>query len=257
MNKRNKVINLFGDKNTVVNDKVKYSNLFNDFLEPFNNDFPKDIDIEDVFEFGMNAWNLGNMSIIIPEKDFQEMLSDSPSQYFEGALLDKMIKRKISHFKEHDRFIADLHVKEVNGKPVVSVTTEEKESFIQNLMDEIEGSDPFNEDFEEDFEEGLINRQAIILKPQQVFIDWVKLSKPDFEDNEIDETKIYLFDEIYDIEDWLRNKFDKLFMTELEEWQYNKKKWPQKRTYKMFNQWFQVQVSTHIFDLEEQPVFKE
>jgi hypothetical protein len=44
---------------------------------------------------------------------------------------------------------------------------------------------------------------------------------------------------------------------ELEEFNDNKKIWPQKRNYKMFSKWFQVHISSEIFDLESVPVLKE
>ena len=78
----------------------------------------------------------------------------------------------------------------------------------------------------------------------------------DFEED-IKETNIYLIDDtIDDVEKWLKKKFDKFFMMELDEWHTNKKEWPQKRNYKMFNLWFQVEISRMIYDLEKQPVLK-
>jgi hypothetical protein len=76
-------------------------------------------------------------------------------------------------------------------------------------------------------------------------------------EEDIKETNIYLVDDkIDDVEKWLKKKFDKFFMMELDEWFENKKDWPQKRNYKMFKQWFQVDVSTMIYDLEKNPVLK-
>jgi hypothetical protein len=55
---------------------------------------------------------------------------------------------------------------------------------------------------------------------------------------------------------WVKKKFDKLFTFELEAWNDNKKEWPQKRNYKMFKQWFQVAISTLVYDLENKPISK-
>lgn len=253
MVKRNKVINMFDNNIIVKNEGVKYSDLLNDFMKPFEKDFYKVFDLPDAIEFAMNGWNFGNLKLIIPENEFQEIISDSPDHFAEGELLIKLIERKVKHFKKHDRFIADFEIKTVKNEPVLSVITQEKEQFIANLMDEMDENHP-----DEDFEEGYINRQAIVLKPQQPFIDWVKIYNPDFEEEEIIETKIYLVDdEIEDVEKWLRKKFDIFFRMELEDWHDNKKEWPQRRTYKMFMQWFHIETSSKIFDIEDRPVVKE
>jgi len=43
---------------------------------------------------------------------------------------------------------------------------------------------------------------------------------------------------------------------ELDEWHDNRKEWPQKRNYKMFNLWFRVEISEMIYDLEKKPILK-
>jgi len=119
---------------------------------------------------------------------------------------------------------------------------------------------PDNEATEDDFKENYINRKAIIIKPQQAFVDWYLRINPeddfDFE-KDIKKTNIYLVDNgINNLEKWLKKKFDKFFMMELEEWCEDKKEWPQKRNYKMFKLWFKVETSDIIYDLERKPVLK-
>lgn len=253
MVKRNKIINMFDNKIIVKNEGVKYSDLLNDFMQPFEHNLPKDFDMEDAIEFGMNAWNLGNMKLIVPENEFQEIISDSPGSLMENALLNQMIERKVLHFKEYDRFIADFEIKLNNNEPILSVITQDKEAYIMNLVDEMDDVHS-----EEDFEEGYINRHAIVIKPLQPFIDWVKIYNPDYDDEDFVEPNIYLVDdEIENVEKWLRKKFDKFFIMELEDWHGYKKEWPQRRTYKMFTQWFHVETSSTIFDLEDRPISKE
>jgi hypothetical protein len=254
MNNKGKVLKLF-DQNQIIkkNEGVKYSVLFSDFIEPFANDFPKDFDMQDVLEFAMNAWNLGNMSLIVPEKEFKEIMSNSQTDEFYGKLLNKMIHRKVSHFSKCDRFISDFELKEVNGETVLSVITEEKEYYVANLLDEME-----EVHFEDDYEQGYINRKAIVLTLQQPFIEWAQENCDSFEEEDAKKSKAYLVnEEIDDLEKWLRKKFDKFFMMELEEYNDNKKIWPQKRNYKMFNNWFQVHIASEIYDLENVPVLKE
>jgi hypothetical protein len=106
------------------------------------------------------------------------------------------------------------------------------------------------------YDENYINRSAIIIKPLQPFIDWCSIMYPDDLD-EIKATRTYLIsEEIDDIESWLAKKFDKLFTFELSAWVSNKKLWPQKRNYKLFKQWFQIDISTMIYDFEKKPIHK-
>ncbi|UAM99007.1 hypothetical protein K8354_04065 [Polaribacter litorisediminis] len=43
---------------------------------------------------------------------------------------------------------------------------------------------------------------------------------------------------------------------ELEEWYSIKKEWPKRRNYKMFKEWFHIDISTAVYDLEKKPVSK-
>jgi hypothetical protein len=131
--------------------------------------------------------------------------------------------------------------------------TQEEDAYLSNMMDSLD-----NEVTEDDFKENYINRSAIILKPQQPFLDWYANLNPDDElEEDIKETNIYLVDDgIDDVEKWLRKKFDTFFMIELREWHNNKKEWPQKRNYKMFKLWFKVETSIMIYDIVKKPVLK-
>ena len=254
---KNKVINLFGDNKIVQNKGVKYSELLEQFMTPFVNEFKHIEYVEDIIEFAINAWNFANMEIILPKGGFEKATDLIKEKEINIVLLRKMIDYKVSNFKEYENFIVDYELKEVKPgeDPVLSIVTQEKEAYLANMMD---SSD--NEATEDDFRENYINRSAVILKPQQPFIDWYFNLNPEDElsfEEDIKETNIYLVDDkIDDIEKWLKKKFDKFFTMELDEWCADKKDWPQKRNYKMFKQWFQVDVSTMIYDLEKIPVLK-
>jgi len=254
---KNKAISLFGNNKIVQNKGVKYSELLEQFIAPFVNEFRDTEYIEDIFEFAINAWNFGNMEIILPKGAFEKATDLIKEKEINIVLLRKMIDYKVSNFKEYENFIVDYELKEVKPgeDPVLSIITQEKEAYLANMMD---SSD--NEATEDDFRENYINRSAVILKPQQPFIDWYFNLNPEDElsfEEDIKETNIYLVDDkIDDVEKWLKKKFDKFFTMELDEWCADKKDWPQKRNYKMFKQWFQVDVSTMIYDLEKIPVLK-
>lgn len=253
---KNKVISLFGNNEVIQNEGVKYSELLEQFMNPFMNEFEDYEYVEDIFEFAINAWNFGNIKALIPKEEFEKSTQLMQAEV-DGVLLNKMIDYKVANFKAYENFIVDYELKDFNKgeNPILSVITQEKEMYLANMMDAFE-----NEVTEGDFEENYINRYAIVLKPQKPFVDWYFKLNPDDEldfEEDIRAANIYLVgDDIDDIEKWLRKKFDKFFMMELDEWHTNKKEWPQKRNYKMFKQWFQVDISTMIYDLEKRPVLK-
>lgn len=248
---KNKVINLFDKPQIVQNKGVKYSILLEQFIEHFVNEFADVEYYEDVFEFSINAWNLGNMKSILPDDEMDEAFNALSIQDENMDLLKRMVDYKISHFKEYTNFIADFELKETSGDPILSVITQEEGVFLGTMFENLEV-----ENAEAEFEENYINRSAIIVKPLQPFVDWcVNLYPDDLED--MKETKTYLISEdIEDIEAWLKRKYDDIFSFELESWHPKKKDWPQKRNYKMFKEWFQVDISRMIYDFEMKPVSK-
>ena len=168
-----------------------------------------------------------------------------------------MIDYKIAKFKKYTNFIIDYELKESNdGFDLFTVITQTEEDYLSSMMDNLDNEE---EDFQDNFEENYINRCAIVIKPLQPFIDWHNNLNPDdiLVESDFDEVNVYLVnDNVGDLESWLKKKFDTYFKLELEDWHTNKKEWPQKRTYKMFKQWFRVDVSSAIYDLEKNPVLK-
>lgn len=252
MKEKNKVINMFGNSKIVQNEGVKYSELLGDFMTPFQNDFLGFEFIEDIFEFAINAWNFGNMKTITASDDFEDIISTALDEDIDFALLKKMIDYKVKNFKKYTNFIATYELKGTDEEPILSVITEGGKQYFANLAKEVNEQTTI-----EEFEENYINRTAIVIKPLQPFFDWVNNLYPDYEMNDVCESSTYLVsDEKNSVENYLKKKFDKLFKMELEEWHTNKKEWPQKRNYKMFKQWFSIEISITVFDLEKRPVLK-
>ena len=249
---KNKVINLFNKPQIVVpNTGVKYSQLLEKFLEPFVDDF-KDVEFyEDIIEFGINAWNAANMKLLLPKEENDDLPDALKDSDINVALLNRMIDYKINHFKNHTNFIVDYDLEETIGDPILKITTQEQDAYLKSMFEQFD-----QEDTAGDYDENYINRSAIIVKPLQPFIDWCsKLYPEDLDD--IKETRTYLISEnIEDIDSWLAKKFDKLFVFELTSWHTIKKEWPQKRNYKMFKEWFQIDISTMIYDFEINPIQK-
>ncbi len=249
---KNKVINLFDKPQIVVpNTGVKYSQLLEKFLEPFVNDF-EDVEFyEDVIEFGINAWNSANMKVLLPKEENDAVFDALENNDINVALLNRMIDYKISHFKNYTNFIVDYDLKETIEDPILTITTQEQDIYLKAMLENLD-----EEDTQANFDENYINRSAIIIKPLQPFIDWCSNLYPEDMDD-IKETRTYLISEdIEDIDLWLVKKFDKLFTFELTSWHSNKKEWPQKRNYKMFKEWFQIDISRMIYDFEINPIQK-
>lgn len=248
---KSKVINLFGDKASVQNQDKKYSELLEQFKAPFESEFDEVEFYEDVIEFVMNAWNFGNMKLILPEGESDAIVNAIEDEEVDVDLLKRMIAFKIDKFKEYPNFIVDYEVEEKNDNLLLTVVTQEPDAYLQAMA---EGMDDDLTDG--DFEENYINRAAIIIKPLQPFLDWFANLYPNELDN-VGEMTTYLISVDHDDEEaWLKKEFDKLFRVELEGWHTNDKDWPQKRTYKMFKEWFQIDFSTMVYDLEKEPVFK-
>ena len=249
---KNKVINLFNKPQIVVpNTGVKYSQLLEKFLEPFVDDF-KDVEFyEDIIEFGINAWNAANMKLLLPEEENDDLPDALKDSDINVALLNRMIDYKINHFKNHTNFIVDYDLEETIEDPILKITTQEQDAYLKSMFEQFDQGDTAG-----DYDKNYINRSAIIVKPLQPFIDWCSNLYPEDLDD-IKETRTYLISEdIEEIDSWLAKKFDKLFTFELTSWHTNKKEWPQKRNYKMFKEWFQIDISTMIYDFEINPIQK-
>jgi len=105
-----------------------------------------------------------------------------------------------------------------------------------------------------------INRNAILVKIKQPLLDWINSIYPDSPVESTNEGTIYLIkekDSNVAIEKWLKNNFDNIFINELNDWHTDEKDWPQKRTYKQFKEWFDVEIHSMILDLEETVIKKE
>lgn len=253
MAKKNKIIDLFGNTQTSENKGVKYSALLEQFMSKFAPDFREFEFVEDIFEFSINAWNMGNTKSMLTGLDAEEFFTSIPDLDEYGSLLLRMIEEKTKNFKAYTNFIVDYEFEEVGGEKILHVIAQESDAYLATLADDFE--DDFSPD---DFQEGYLKRSAITLKPLAPFIEWLNSLEDVDNLTEIETSNVYLINEdIEDIEAWLKKKFDRFFMMELEGWHLNKKAWPQGRTYKMFKQWFEISSTFMVYDMEKTPVLKE
>tara|TARA_R110002072_G_scaffold200322_2_gene358058 strand:+ start:333 stop:665 length:333 start_codon:yes stop_codon:yes gene_type:complete len=107
----------------------------------------------------------------------------------------------------------------------------------------------------------MINRSAIILRPGGPFIAWAsKLDDsgivPSFEG----EQTVYLVPEYEDdmeAMEVLANGYEFLFEEQLAGWHTDESTWPSNRTFKMFREWFVIELHSLIIDLCDYPILND
>jgi hypothetical protein len=114
----------------------------------------------------------------------------------------------------------------------------------------------------------MINRAVLILKYKESALQWVNQSEPDDErismtlDDVNRENTAYLISE-EDSESpdtlniWLELNYERLFESELENWYTDETLWPQERTFKLFQQWFNFDCHTIVIDTVPTPIVDE
>ena len=101
-----------------------------------------------------------------------------------------------------------------------------------------------------------IDRMAAIIRPSQKFVEWVN-DKVATENDQIklenlqgDCTVILIpvFDNVHDADDYIESMYTDLFENELEAWCLDEDRWPQKRNYELFQQWFHIEFHSFVYD---------
>jgi len=102
-----------------------------------------------------------------------------------------------------------------------------------------------------------LNRQVAIIRPKEPYRKWVN-SLPASEEQEpctmqdlsCDCTAILLpeFENDAESRQYLKSIFGKLFRIELESWCTDENYWPAKRSYSLFNEWFDIEFHTEALD---------
>lgn len=108
-----------------------------------------------------------------------------------------------------------------------------------------------------------INRNAIVVIPKQPLYDWINGIYPEDSPatiNDDDQGTIYLVKERVSndaTEKWLSRNFDDIFVNELNNWHQDENDWPEKRTFKMFKEWFTYDIHSMVLDMEETEIDKD
>jgi hypothetical protein len=101
-----------------------------------------------------------------------------------------------------------------------------------------------------------LNRWAIIVRPKQPYIDWANSFDGPRYDEADPEPNVYLapgFAYTPDLWEWLKEGYPFIFEEELWLWMTQEADWPPDRDYAMFEQWFEVEVSSMVIDLCDRP----
>jgi len=110
----------------------------------------------------------------------------------------------------------------------------------------------------------LVDRWILIVKKKQPYLDWVRnLPYPDYEvtlqrlNTDSSAYLIPLFDDLRETEGFIQRHYKVIFEHELSGWHLGKQDWPQKRTYREFQRWFDIEIHSMTLDLVEGNIVKE
>jgi hypothetical protein len=104
-----------------------------------------------------------------------------------------------------------------------------------------------------------LDRMAVVVMPREPLLDWVNTVSPEepvWVDELADRANVYFiprYETLDDAEAHMRGSFDEIFCNELAEWFDDESRWPEKRTYEMFTEWFDVFYDVVVFDTLPRP----
>jgi hypothetical protein len=110
----------------------------------------------------------------------------------------------------------------------------------------------------------IINRNLIIVRPKQPYVDWI--NAPPDQDPPVSLAYIqrdchtYLIPEMVNEDEaleFVQALKREIFEIELNSWCRDPNIWPKNRTPAMFDEWFELEFHSMIFDLHWKPIRKE
>ena len=116
---------------------------------------------------------------------------------------------------------------------------------------------------EDDREIWFLNRGLVLLRPKQLFVDWVRDSDPGTPVSEevawkaIEAFLIPQFDRTPDSHTWTHDNFELMFEIALDSWFTDPSLWPEPRDWETFNRWFNVELVDMAWDLVDEPLTSE
>ena len=107
----------------------------------------------------------------------------------------------------------------------------------------------------------MVNRSALLVTPKEPYIRWAEqLSQEGLSPREDPDRVVYLVPEVDNpdsAERIIKAAFKAVFEHELWAWHRDEADWPQKRDYKTFLEWFDVEINGLILDLVGYPLTRE
>lgn len=108
----------------------------------------------------------------------------------------------------------------------------------------------------------MLNRDLIIVRLKQPFVDWVNEADPYSDgsrmtlDEANEDVSTFLIHDSAseDMEGWLAEFYPLLFEAILEEWYVDENLWPQDRSLALFKRWCDVEFHSMVFDLVDGPL---
>jgi hypothetical protein len=88
--------------------------------------------------------------------------------------------------------------------------------------------------------------------------EWVWKIFPDDKD-EFSENNVYLVgnvESLDDLKEWIQKNYERIFENELNEWHLDETTWPENRTFQLFNDWFEIDYFTLVYDTEPEDILK-
>jgi len=114
----------------------------------------------------------------------------------------------------------------------------------------------------------VVNRSALLLKYKTSAIAWINAADPYNDDPGVtidsvnQERTVYLISDADSETDdavkrWIKRNYKELFEEELEGWYTVPDLWPEKRTLKLFNEWFDVECHTVLIDTVDGAIYDD
>ena len=106
-----------------------------------------------------------------------------------------------------------------------------------------------------------INRQVAVIKPKDPYVRWIN-SLPETDDpvsienlqNDCTAILIPHFDTDQESMNFLKKNFRSIFEYELFEWHTDERDWPKKITFRLFQEWFEVEFHSEVIDFGKGPI---
>ena len=106
-----------------------------------------------------------------------------------------------------------------------------------------------------------INRQVAIVKPKERYVDWInslpemdELSSIESLSNDCTVLLLPHFDDDDESLKYIKKNYRKVFEAELDSWCADENTWPMKRTFSLFQEWFNIEFHSEVIEFGEGPI---